>query len=141
LWLRRIPLARSLRLEIDGRTFFGVNAAWLVAMSCAVALAPSPGCGWLLPALALVVAVNGRGYLVGSVATRSYSPGLISGLLLWLPLGGSLIRSRDMLSTAMFWVGIGGGIAALVLVLASAVLAGALTRHAAAVPGSGRSIA
>jgi Protein of unknown function with HXXEE motif len=46
---------------------------------------------WLLFALAATILTNALTHAVGSLATHSYSPGTASGLILWLPLGGSIL--------------------------------------------------
>ncbi|OGO69778.1 MAG: hypothetical protein A2Z37_07670 [Chloroflexi bacterium RBG_19FT_COMBO_62_14] len=66
---------------------------------------------WLLPALGMITAVNGLGHLAGTVATRSYSPGMITGLLLWTPLGLAALQvSRPTLSAPAWWLGIAAGL-------------------------------
>jgi hypothetical protein len=46
---------------------------------------------WLLFALAGIILTNALTHLVGSLATHSYSPGTVSGLLIWLPLGAAIL--------------------------------------------------
>jgi hypothetical protein len=43
---------------------------------------------WTLSTLGTVVLLNGTLHLIGSILTRSYSPGVLTGLLCWVPLGG-----------------------------------------------------
>ena len=43
---------------------------------------------WLPFALAAIILTNTLTHVIGSLATHSYSPGALSGLILWLPLGG-----------------------------------------------------
>jgi hypothetical protein len=53
---------------------------------------------WLVLALGTITAINGIGHLAGSVVTRSYSPGTVSGVALWAPLGlFAVVRSRRAL--------------------------------------------
>ncbi|HEX8921687.1 MAG TPA: HXXEE domain-containing protein, partial [Pyrinomonadaceae bacterium] len=47
---------------------------------------------WLLVSFGMVVLINGLVHAGASVLTRSYSPGLISGLLLFVPLGAITLR-------------------------------------------------
>jgi hypothetical protein len=47
----------------------------------------------LIPALGTVVAVNGTLHLVASIWSVTYSPGVISGAIVWLPLGLWTLRS------------------------------------------------
>lgn len=68
---------------------------------------------WLLASLGFIVTFNGALHTVASIVTRCYSPGLFSGLLLWVPLGVfALRRCRGALSGREFLAGVGGGILA-----------------------------
>jgi hypothetical protein len=46
-----------------------------------------PPAVWLLAALGSIVTANGIGHLVGTLMIRVYSPGLVTGMTLWVPLG------------------------------------------------------
>ena len=84
--------------------------------------ASQAGYGWLTPALGVLVAVNGLGHLAGSLVTRSYSPGLVSGLLLWLPLGVFAIAvGYRTLPSSAFLAGLGAGVLAQAVVAAIAL--------------------
>jgi hypothetical protein len=62
---------------------------------------------WLLVSFATVVLINGVVHALASVVTVSYSPGLISGLLLFVPLGTvALRRARAQVSARTFRAGI-----------------------------------
>jgi hypothetical protein len=122
-WIQRIPLARALGVQISGSSFLVVNVIYLAAMLAAVVVASSPDWGWLIPALGALIAVNGLGHLAGSLATGSYSPGLISGLILWLPLGAfALVASHGTLPQFTFWAGVGAGLLIQAAVAASVLL-------------------
>jgi hypothetical protein len=64
------------------------GVAFAVMCVAVVAASRSP---WarrtLIPALGTVVAVNGTLHLVASIWSVTYSPGVISGAIVWLPLG------------------------------------------------------
>jgi hypothetical protein len=63
----------------------------------------APGAGWIVVTLAVSVALNGVLHLAGTVLTRSYSPGVVTGLLLWVPLGlFALRRMRPRLPRPAF---------------------------------------
>jgi hypothetical protein len=68
-------------------TFFGVMAAGVVA---GILFTPAQ---WLVVPLGTAVLINGTGHLVASLITWSYSPGLVTGMLLWIPLGLGIIRA------------------------------------------------
>lgn len=72
LWLNWIALAVM------------VAAAWLATHHDRLRL--------LVVTLATIVAINGTAHVVGSIATWSYSPGVVTGALWWLPLGAVTLR-------------------------------------------------
>jgi len=70
------------------------GAFWLanaVLLACSVALLAAvsgpPGSVLLVSAFAAIAVLNGVGHAIGSALTRSYSPGCVSGLVLWAPVG------------------------------------------------------
>ena len=101
--------------------FVSLNTTLFVAMVVLVVL----GRWWrpeVILVLGTVIFVNGLLHLGLSVATWTRSPGLLTGLLAWLPLGwGTLAWGRSNLSRSAFWaaVAIGllvhGGIAVMTL--------------------------
>ena len=111
--------------EITPRAFVGFNLAYLAAMTVLVRRATRRSdAAWLLPALGAVTATNGCGHAIGSVATRTYSPGLASGIGLWAPLGAvALARTHRELARDVWRRGIAAGllINAVVAILALAV--------------------
>lgn len=119
VWVRRIS-GRAITM----RAFLALNGLYFVLMTAAVLILGVDDMPWLLPALGSLVTINGIGHLVGTVAKRVYSPGLVSGILLWLPLGVIALRvSKQHLPILVWWTGIAGGLmaSALVMVLAFAV--------------------
>lgn len=79
--------------------------------------------------LATVVALNGLLHLLGTLLTRSYSPGLVSGLGLYLPLGSlSLIRGARQLGAAALRWGLAAGIGVHALVPVVGLLVSRLLR-------------
>lgn len=60
-----------------------LNGIGLVAMSIAVLT----GWRWAITTLGGIVFLNGLLHAMVSAVSRSYSPGLVTGVLLWLPLG------------------------------------------------------
>ena len=59
----------------------------------------------LLVILGTVVAVNGLSHLVTSLYYGGYGPGLISGVLIWIPLGvATLIRFRTSMQPHRYWL-------------------------------------
>jgi hypothetical protein len=74
----------------------------------------------LLVILGTVVLINGLSHLVTSSYYREYGPGLISGVLIWIPLGlATLIRFKNSMRSVRYWlyIGIGVGINALIALI------------------------
>jgi ketopantoate reductase len=97
--------------EIGPGVFLGGNLVYETAMIMAVrrALAREDA-AWIVPMLWTITAINGLGHVAGSVATRSYSPGLVSGAGVWAPLGAiSVARGRRVLPRALWRRGVAAG--------------------------------
>jgi hypothetical protein len=97
--------------EMSPGAFAAGNLAFEAAMIAAVRrVLTREDAAWLVPALGTVTAVNGIGHLAGSVVTRSYSPGVVSGVGAWAPLGlFAVIRSRQLLPRSAWRRGIMAG--------------------------------
>lgn len=93
-------LARVAGVELAARQFLGWNALALLLMALGVWLTLRyRHLRWLLLAYAVAFLLNALSHLAASLYTLSYSPGLLSGLLLWLPLGAfALLRFRQTIS-------------------------------------------
>jgi hypothetical protein len=75
----------------------------------------------LLVILGIFVLINGLSHTLTSVLKAEYNPGVISGLLIWIPLGVvTLIGLKDSMTGHRYWMGtaIGIGIHAVVSTLA-----------------------
>jgi hypothetical protein len=112
------------RLQFTTTRFLAINAVALTAMTLASALVfARPAFRWLVATLGAIVALNGALHIVTSLITQSYSPGTVSGLVLWIPLGGLALRSaRQWLSTRSFVAAVAVGVIAHGAVTAVAVL-------------------
>jgi hypothetical protein len=89
-----------LGVNFTARVFLAANALFFAVMVAAVVLVIrrvwDP---WVLVALGTVVTINALAHLLGTAVSGAYSPGLVSGVLLWLPLGLTiLVRARRVLS-------------------------------------------
>ena len=82
VWIRRV-----IRRSLSPRMFLTLYALFIIAMTAAIAALRAGHAPWLLPALGTITTLNGLGHAAGAIATRRYSPGLLSGMLLRLPLG------------------------------------------------------
>jgi hypothetical protein len=66
-----------------------------------------------IAAVATVTAMNGMLHVFGTLVSGSYSPGVISGVLLWIPLGVyALRRTHGALPRGEFYAGVVLGFAA-----------------------------
>lgn len=104
--------SRVMGAELSVERFLALNVYALAGMTIGVALALMfRQLRWLVVGFGAVVLLNGLAHVAASVATRSYSPGAISGALLWLPLGAwALAAGRENLSRRDFGVGVGVGL-------------------------------
>lgn len=102
--------ASGFTTSVDG--FLAANAFFWLAMTAAVAwVLRTASSAWVLVALAAIVSLNSVLHLLGTVLTRSYSPGLVSAMLLWLPLGlVTLARARAALPPREFRGGVVAGV-------------------------------
>jgi hypothetical protein len=105
-------------LAISEEAFLAANAFfWILMIAAGLATVRRSSRAPLIVALATIVTINGTLHLGGSLLTASYSPGLVSGLLLWLPLGlSALARGSRVLPRKVFRAGILVGIVAHVFV-------------------------
>lgn len=63
--------------------------------------------GWIAVAIATVATINGLLHVAGSVLTRTYSPGLITSVVFYLPLGQLLlIRALHQVEPPRFTRGV-----------------------------------
>lgn len=109
-WVSRVSGASLSEAEFLAINAVGLAVVTVVAVSAALS-ANAARVG--VPALGTIVAVNGSLHLVASLLTGSYSPGVVTGLVLWLPLGVHALRRawRD-LPGADFATGVLVGLAA-----------------------------
>jgi hypothetical protein len=112
-WLGGFPSFMAL---VSGRTmsetvFLNVNGVYLALVVIAVAVAAiRSGFDWIYPGLATVILFNTATHLSGAAFVRAYSPGLVTALSLWIPLGTWVARSSwRRLPRPTFWGGVTAG--------------------------------
>jgi hypothetical protein len=67
---------------------------------------------WLSVCLGTIILINAISHTVSTVTMAEYSPGLITGLLIFMPLGGlSLFGLRARMSARRYLIAIAAGIA------------------------------
>lgn len=84
--------------------FLGLNVAGAGVVTLAAWAARRSTIGrWLLVAGAAIILVNGIWHIAICGMTRSYIPGVLTGLLLYVPAGGMLLRRmRRLVSPRLF---------------------------------------
>ena len=106
----------ELDLNIDAERFLAINTIglFLFVIGCAFAYR-EPRAAWIGVSLAALVGVNAIAHTVLSVFVGEYSPGTITGLLLYVPICIIIIRwaaahlSRGVVDGAtLFGIGIHG---------------------------------
>lgn len=107
-------LLRLRGIQLSPTRFLLVQAIGLALMIMGIILARRlqfPGL--LSVVLGSVILVNGLTHAILSLAYTEYVPGLITSLLLWIPLGtATLLRFRGTMREARYWlcVALGAGI-------------------------------
>ena len=82
-WMKRI-----VGWEMTPSEFVNINTtAWLLMIGSILVFRRTPSIRWLTIGFGTVVLINGFAHLAGSILTGTYSPGVVSGTLLWIPLG------------------------------------------------------
>jgi len=121
-------LARVAGIELTTRQFLNWNALALLSMTLGVALTLRfRTLRWLLLAYGVAFLLNALSHLAASLYTLSYSPGLLSSLLLWLPLGAlTLVYFRPTLTRRGRRAGLLVGLLMHAVVLALTLVGGRL---------------
>lgn len=108
-------------VRLSPERFIELNTFFFAVMGLAVliAMAIRPARVLLVP-LAAIVVVNPLLHLGGTIITGRYSPGALTGMLLWLPLGLTLLaRLRRELPRAALAIGIVAGLGLHAMVMLS----------------------
>jgi hypothetical protein len=107
---------------LPAAAFFVINGIALVLVVAGIRAAiREDSHGWIAVAVATIVLVNTLAHAAGATLTGSYSPGLISAVVLYVPLGSlTMLRAIDHAPRAQLTRGIVMGllIHALVFVVA-----------------------
>ena len=86
-------IARIWGVESSNANFLSWNIAALVLMTASVLVVQkTKSLRWLPIGFGAAVVINGLAHAIGSLVTRTYSPGLLSGTAIFLPLGVSTLR-------------------------------------------------
>lgn len=121
LWASRF----SGRTLTDERFLLINGVAWPLMLAGCLLAVQFPSLLWLAVSFATLLLVNGGLHLLGSVASGSYSPGTVTGVLLYLPLGIiTLRRLHPLVSPKEFRGGVVLGIVLHAIVFVVAFLFG-----------------
>jgi hypothetical protein len=117
-------VARIIGRGMTPGQFVSINSFALLMMIAGVIIfRKTPAVRWLTITFATVVFINAVAHLAGSILTDTYSPGVVSGVLLWIPLGAATFyRARKRVTRRSYVAGVlvGAAVHALLfLVLAS----------------------
>jgi hypothetical protein len=112
-WLGRIA-----GRPLPDPAFLAINAVGVVLLIAGIrAAVRRDSAGWIAVAIATVVSTNAVLHLLGSIATGVYSPGLITAIVLYVPLGSlTLLRAADQMAPRAFGRGVSAGVAVHVLI-------------------------
>jgi uncharacterized protein with HXXEE motif len=105
-------LLRLRGLQISTSLFLAAQGVGMVLMIAGIFLAHRFNFrNTLIVILGAVVFVNGITHLVTSLADWGYGPGLLTSLLLWIPLGSvTLFHFKGRISNRNFWLGVASGV-------------------------------
>lgn len=100
--------ARIMGRGMTAEQFVAVNgSAWVAMVASIVVFRKTPSVRWLTLAFATVVFTNGIAHLAGSLWTGTYSPGAVSGALIWIPLGAATFyRARKRVTRRSLVAGV-----------------------------------
>ena len=140
LWVWLFPLAYGLHIAeeywlhfpdwvshlsrsfVSNPQFLFLNGGfWLLMIVSVVAIRARTSLAWLIATLAAILGINAALHLLGSLVTRTYSPGSITAAFLYTPLVLYAFRQvlpRIARGIALRAVGLGAAIHAGVMVLA-----------------------
>lgn len=93
------------------RFFFLTGLGWLI-MTAAIFIAARLNFPQLMLLIfGTVVLANGLSHTITGLLTAKYNPGLLTGLLLWIPLGAAtLARLNGSMSWSRYLVGVAVGV-------------------------------
>ena len=109
--------------SVSDTRFLVLNGVfWLLMVVSVAAIRARTSLAWLVATLATILGINAVLHLLGSLVTRTYSPGSITAAFLYLPLVLYAFRQvlpRIARGTALWAVGLGAAIHAGVMFLAA----------------------
>ena len=103
--------ARALGAPVSTTRFLALNGVvWPLFTVLTAGAILRQGWAWFPVTFATVVLVNAGLHVLGSLATSSYSPGLITGVVLYVPVGiAALAQGRRLATPRSFGMAVGLG--------------------------------
>lgn len=118
---------RALGVQLSNGEFVAWNAfAFASILAGALLVSRHARFGFIEIAIAIAVLANATAHVIGSLVTWTYSPGLITGVSLWTPLGWIRLETVGRASSRRTRIA-GTCIGVFVTLVIMAVLASALT--------------
>lgn len=112
-WLAGFPqwIAQIAGRPLPPAAFFLINGVALALMIAGVRAAiRREASGWIVVSIATIALINTLAHIGGAMLTRGYAPGLISAVVLYVPLGAlTMIRAMDQAPPAAVRRGVAVG--------------------------------
>ena len=105
-------LLKSRGVELSPTRFLATQSVGVVLMIAGILLAKRFNFqNTFVVILGAVVLVNGTAHTVTSLADWHYEPGLVTSILIWIPIGvATLFHFKGRMSDRRFWLGIALGL-------------------------------
>lgn len=106
-------LSDAAHIDFSAGHFLVINAvAWLTMAVFVLLVRKALAPAWMVTILGAIGLFNTASHIAGSLILRSYSPGALTGLLFWVPLGViTLRRAWSAVTPWQFWGGVVLGLA------------------------------
>ena len=123
-------LARARGVNLSPTKFLVMNGiAWALMLLGVVLARKLRFSQWLLVCLSTVVLINGLSHTINTIVTGEYNPGVVSGLLIWIPLGlATLFRLKKEMQGRRYWIALAVGVAIHGVVTLTALTGGKMFR-------------
>ena len=105
-------LAAVASRPLPAAAFFIINGVVLILLVAGVRAASRDGSsGWIAVTMATIALVNTAAHIAGAILVRGYAPGLISAVVLYVPIGALImIRAFDQAPRVQLSRGIAVGL-------------------------------
>jgi hypothetical protein len=98
--------ARATGAVLSVTKFFTLVSVGFILVLIGVLLAQRyPKMRWIISALATIFLINGFSHSIATITHHQYSPGLVSGVLLWIPFSIWILVSEHRVTTTRTFFG------------------------------------